>query len=234
MTDGDAASGTAPLATAALVPAGHAPDRPRLRGWFHAVAAVLFPVAGAWVVAQAPTAAERRPALVFVLGMSSVFVVSSSFHLGPWTGTRYRTMRRLDHSTNALAIAAAYTPFIAHCFAGTAEVALLVACWTLALLAVASRVIWIDAPARVAAGTYLGLGWVGIVLLPFVATRIDGTDLALALLGAALVTAGAVAYALGRPNPWPRWFGHHELFHLSALAGQCLLLYVVWRLFGST
>lgn len=212
-------------------PAGHAPDRPRLRGRIHRVAFWTFPVLGALVVADAPGWSYRWPALVFVAGMTGVFAVSSTFHLGSWNGASYLRMRRLDHSMNAVAIAAGYTPFLAYLFSGSARTALLVGYWSLALAVVASRVLWIHAPPKAAAASFLLLGWLGVLLLPAVARRIDPADLVLAFVAAGLFSVGAAIYALERPDPWPRTFGYHELFHLLALGGQVLLLYVVWRQF---
>jgi hemolysin III len=37
--------------------------------------------------------------------------------------------------------------------------------------------------------------------------------------GGVLYTLGGIVYALERPNPFPRWFGFHEVFHsLTILA----------------
>lgn len=229
-------AGAAPAGADAPGPgAGHATehpdDRPRLRGWIHRVALFTFPVAGIFVVLDAPTRAYRWPALVYVAGMTGVFFVSSSFHLGTWQGSRYTLMRRLDHSMNAVAIASGYTPFLAYCFSGTVRTALLVGYWSLTALAVASRVLWIHAPAKVVAASYLTLGWLGLLLLPFIAHRIAFSDLLLIFLAAVCFSVGAAIYAIERPDPWPRVFGFHEIFHALALAGQLILLFVVWRQF---
>ena len=32
-------------------------------------------------------------------------------------------------------------------------------------------------------------------------------------VGGGLYTLGGVVYGFKRPNPWPRWFGFHEVFH---------------------
>lgn len=202
-----------------------------VRGVLHRVALWTFPVVGLLVVIDAPTLAYRWPALVYVAGMSGVFAVSSSFHLGSWKGSRYTLMRRLDHSMNAVAIAAGYTPFLAYCFSGGVRVALLVGYWVLALLSVAGRVLWISAPPRMVAASYLALGWIGICLLPAVAHRIEPVDLALIFVAAACFSVGAAIYAIERPDPWPAVFGFHELFHALALCGQLILLLVVWRQF---
>jgi hemolysin III len=34
-----------------------------------------------------------------------------------------------------------------------------------------------------------------------------------------MYTAGGIVYGTKRPNPWPRWFGFHEVFHAFTLGG---------------
>jgi len=210
---------------------GHAQDRPRLRGWIHRVAMFTFPLLAALVVVDAPNWFYRWPAIVFGVGMTGVFAVSSTFHLGDWAPKRYTLMRRLDHSMNSVAIAAGYTPFLAYCFSGSVRIALLVGYWALTAIVVGSRVLWITAPPKMVAASYLTLGWLGILLLPFVARRLTAEELALVFASAAFFSVGAWIYARERPNPWPAVFGFHEVFHLLALVGQVTLLYVVWLQF---
>ena len=38
------------------------------------------------------------------------------------------------------------------------------------------------------------------------------------LVGGVLYSAGATIYALRRPDPWPRMFGFHEIFHALVIA----------------
>lgn len=38
------------------------------------------------------------------------------------------------------------------------------------------------------------------------------------ITGGILHTAGAAVYARQRPNPFPTWFGFHEIFHLFVVA----------------
>ncbi|MCB0997529.1 MAG: hemolysin III family protein, partial [Acidimicrobiales bacterium] len=40
----------------------------------------------------------------------------------------------------------------------------------------------------------------------------------LVLVGGVLHTLGAAVYATRRPDPWPTWFGFHEIFHLFTIA----------------
>jgi hemolysin III len=46
--------------------------------------------------------------------------------------------------------------------------------------------------------------------------------LAMLALGGVLYTLGAVVYAIRRPDPWPRVFGYHEVFHLLVIGGSAV------------
>ncbi|MEO8775804.1 MAG: hemolysin III family protein, partial [Candidatus Nanopelagicales bacterium] len=41
----------------------------------------------------------------------------------------------------------------------------------------------------------------------------------LIVVGGLLYSVGAAVYALKRPNPSPRWFGFHEVFHAFTIGG---------------
>ena len=67
-------------------------------------------------------------------------------------------------------------------------------------------------------GLYLALGWVAVGLMPDVLRRGGVAVLVLLAVGGLFYTAGALVYALRRPDPSPRWFGFHEVFHALTLA----------------
>ena len=48
---------------------------------------------------------------------------------------------------------------------------------------------------------------------PDLVDRLPGVPLGLLVAGGVLYSAGAVVYATRRPDPWPRTFGFHEVFH---------------------
>jgi len=58
-------------------------------------------------------------------------------------------------------------------------------------------------------------------------------ELWLIVLGGVAYTVGALVYAMKRPNPWPRTFGYHEIFHALTLVGAGLHLAAVLSILRS-
>jgi hemolysin III len=90
---------------------------------------------------------------------------------------------------------------------------LLIAIWSMTILGVGFRVFWIGAPRWLYTMIYVGMGWGALVYIQdFMAANL--TMMILILAGGLAYTIGAVVYALKRPNPFPKHFGFHEIFHL--------------------
>ena len=90
---------------------------------------------------------------------------------------------------------------------------MLASIWGGAFAGVAMSVAWITAPRVLVAASYVALGWVAIVTVPQMADRVGVAPVVLFAVGGLIYSIGAVVYALRRPNPWPRTFGFHEIFH---------------------
>jgi hemolysin III len=69
---------------------------------------------------------------------------------------------------------------------------------------------------------YVILGWLALVSAGELAARLSASPLALLVLGGVLYTLGGVVYAVRKPDPWPRVFGHLEVFHVLVIAGSAL------------
>jgi len=193
-------------------------ERPRLRGVFHQYAFFLSLVAGAVFVLGAPTSRARLAAAIFAATVSIMLGTSALYHRLPWTPRAKRRMRRLDHVAIFLLIAGTYTPFGLLVLSGSWRISVLAVVWSGALLAIVLQVSWIDSPTWIAAVLGIALGWVGVVTFPQLLDKAGIVPSALLLAGGLLYTAGAVVYALRRPNPRPLVFGFHEIFHLLVIA----------------
>ena len=101
---------------------------------------------------------------------------------------------------------------------GTIQVVVLVSVWAGAALGIAFALAWIDAPRLLVSGTYLAVGWAGVVAVPQILSEVGVAPFVLFVVGGILYSIGATVYAARRPDPWPRTFGFHELFHTLVIA----------------
>lgn len=201
-------------------PLGEATDalahavKPRLRGWIHLGSFPLAVLAGAVLVALAPTTTTRVATAVFAVSAALLFGVSALYHRGTWSPRVERVLKRLDHSNIFLIIAGTYTPFAVLLLEDGPARLLLSVIWVGALVGIAFRVFWVGAPRWLYVPAYIAMGWVAVAFLPEFLDGGGPVILALVVLGGVLYTLGAVVYGLKRPDPSPRWFGFHEIFHV--------------------
>ncbi|RJK97968.1 PAQR family membrane homeostasis protein TrhA [Vallicoccus soli] len=196
--------------------------KPRLRGWLHAGIFPLALVAGVVLVLLSPTPTARVATGVFALTAVLLFGVSAVYHRGTWRPRAAGTLKRLDHANIFLIIAGTYTPFGLLLLHDRGGRTLLWIVWTGALLGVAFRVLWIGAPRWLYTPVYIALGWVAAFYVPDILATGGAAVTTLLLAGGALYSIGAVVYGLRRPDPSPRWFGFHEVFHAFTLAAFAL------------
>src|SRR3984957_18143095 len=205
---------------------------PRLRGVSHAAAFFLAVVAAAMVVNLAPNGRATVAVAIYGAALAALFGGSAMYHRWPGPARFKPLLQRIDHSTIFVFIAASYTPIALIVLHGALAWMILAIAWTGAAAGVAFSLGWIDAPRSVHAGSYLTLGWLAVIALPQLLGELRVAPLVLLGAGGLLYSVGAVIYASQRPDPWPRTFGFHEIFHalvIVAAAAQYVAL-VGWLL----
>jgi hemolysin III len=206
---------------------------PRLRGWLHLGMAPVALAAGIVLVSLAPDTASRLAGAVYALTAALLFATSAVYHVGRWSGRSAGVLRRMDHCNIYLVIAGTYTPFVVLVLDGTPRTVLLWLIWGAASAGVLFKAGWVHAPRWLSTGLYLALGWAALLFIP---DLIAGTHVAtwtLLFVGGGLYSLGGVIYALRRPDPSPRWFGFHEIFHaLTIAAFICQYIAVSFVVYG--
>ncbi|HVQ88598.1 MAG TPA: hemolysin III family protein [Actinomycetes bacterium] len=199
---------------------GHVPEsvRPKLRGWLHLGAVPLSIVLGIVAVALAPAGKVRWAVVVYLITTVLLFAVSATYHRRVWGSRTEAVLKRLDHSNIYLFIAGSYTPFAVALLTGRQGEILLILVWTVAAFGVLFRVLWVGAPRPLYVALYIGLGWAAVAYLPALWRSGGAVVVILIMAGGLLYTFGAIVYAFKRPNPFPRWFGFHEVFHAMTIA----------------
>ncbi|WP_243337392.1 PAQR family membrane homeostasis protein TrhA [Anaeromyxobacter soli] len=208
--------------------APRAAEKPLLRGVSHEIAA--FVALAAWIALAlvSPSARARAAANVYGASLFTLFAVSALYHRPTWPPRARRWMRRLDHSAIFLLIAGTYTPFCL-VLGGARGEALLVIAWGGAALGILQSILWVRAPKPLIAVIYVLLGWVILPVMPALVARLGPGAIALLGAGGIAYSLGAVVYATRRPDPFPRVFGYHEIFHALVVVAAGLHLAVTAR-----
>jgi len=192
--------------------------KPRLRGWLHAAITPLALAAGVVLIVLSPTLTTRVGSAVFAGTALLLFAVSAIYHRGTWSPRVWARLRRLDHSNIFLLIAGSYTPFTLILLDGKDRVVLLVLVWTGAVLGAVFRMLWTDAPRWLYVPIYVAMGWAAIFYADQFSSAGPKAVIVLIVVGGGLYTLGGLVYGLKRPNPFPQWFGFHEVFHSFVVA----------------
>ena len=174
---------------------------------------------------------------MYGVAAATLFGVSATYHRSPPGSRRKGLLARLDHMSILLLIAGTYTPLAALALRGWTRLSVLAVIWAGAAGGIVARLIWRPAwrpaPRWLSTSLFIGLGWVALFVLPQLLRGAGALVLALILAGGILYSLGAVVYARKRPNPSPRWFGFHEVFHaitiLAYLTQYAAVSLVVYR-----
>ena len=206
----------------------HLPLVPRWRGRMHQVAFIVSIPLGLVLVALAGSAEARVAAVIYSAGVCGLYGTSAAYHRGRWSPSARRWMRRLDHSMIFVLIAATYTPFALLVLDGTASVALMVGVWAGAGLGLLLGLTGLAEKPGVGITLYIVLGWVAVLAFPALIRELSVPEMVLMVIGGVVYTIGAIGLGTRWPDPSPKVFGYHEIWHVMTLiAGICLGV-VVW------
>jgi hemolysin III len=200
----------------------HGLVKPLLRGRLHLGALFVAVPAVIVLIVIARGATATMSAAVYGTTLVALFAISSAYHRFDPQSRWCRVLRRLDHAMIYLLIAGSYTPFAAVAIGGKLGVALIATVWSLALLGVALKLRWFDRTHGVGSALYIGIGWLAIVAAPAMIHRVSGISLTLLVLGGIAYTGGAIILGTRRPDPFPRVFGYHEVWHALTIAAAAL------------
>jgi hemolysin III len=202
-----------------VVSDGFAPTaelKPSWRGWIHAGTFPLAVALGIVLVCLADGWFAKLMSGVFFASSLLLFGGSALYHRFNWSPRVKLALKRLDHANIFVLIAGTYTPVATLALPMPQSVILVSLVWGGALLGIAFRLFWINAPRWLYVPLYLLLGWAALMYVGDLFAS-AATSMILVFVGGAFYTIGAVVYGLKRPNPWPAHFGFHEIFHACTL-----------------
>jgi len=195
--------------------------KPRLRGVFHELGFYSAVACAIPLVITADPGKARISAIVFSVCLAGCFGASAIYHRPTWTPVVRSRLARVDHAGVYLLIAGTYTPFGLLVLSRDWAIPVLAVVWTGTAIAITLKLCWPGVPKRVSAAIGIVLGWVGVAAISQI-LKLPVPAVVLVLVGGVAYTLGAVVYARRRPDPAPKVFGYHELFHvLTLVAAAC-------------
>ncbi len=206
--------------------------RPLLRGVSHVAGFFVALVAITVLTIQAAAALQLVASLVYGVGLALALGTSALYHRVRWSPRAFARIRNLDHSMIFVLIASSCTPFALIAMHGMARIGVLVGIWTFAIVGIVLRWSWHDQPRWLQVGLYIGMGWACASLLPAM-REMSPVVLTLAVIGGVLYTIGGLVYLFKFPNPLPKVFGFHEVFHALVVAAATCHFLAVWPLITS-
>ena len=197
-----------------------AEPRPLLRGTMHLGMAIGAPFLLVALLLIADSPREYVSGAIYAATLIGLYTTSASYHLLPWPAMARRTVMRLDHSMIFALIAGTYTPFCLLVIGDAWGISMLSVVWSLAGAGILLKVFWPSAPRWLSVALYVGLGWLSLVAAVPLVDALGMRNASVLALGGVLYTVGGIAYGLRWPDPSPRVFGYHEVFHLLVIAGS--------------
>ena len=195
----------------------HLAPKPFFRGWSHIIAFVAAITLCPILISSSDQG--RELATFYSIAVVVLFGVSSLYHGFSWSARVHDLLRRLDHATIFVAIAANYTPISWYVLPRSAAVTVLLAVWIGALLGVLVMIFWPTAPQVTLVTLFIIVGWSALIVIHEFWMALSTSGFTLLLLGGAFHTIGAIVYATKKPDPWPKIFGFHETFHFCVICG---------------
>ncbi|MCA1933422.1 MAG: hemolysin III family protein [Calditerrivibrio sp.] len=170
------------------------------------------------------TMAENDPIKIFSLfifgiSVALLYISSGLYHLVPKKSELKYLFKRLDHIMIFVLISGSYTPFCLIVIKGGIGWSMFVSLWIITILGIFFKIFWIHAPRLLYTSIYLIMGWVGVVAIYPLYTKLNLMGISWLISGGILYTVGAIVYALKKPDPFPKIFGFHEIWHIFVILG---------------
>ncbi len=168
---------------------------------------------------------------IFMLSMIMLYGASATYHSVNLSGKSLRIFRKIDHMMIFVLIAGSYTPVCMIVLGGREGFTLLAVVWSIAIVGMAIKALWITCPKWFSSILYIAMGWVCVFVFGKLFHTLPVAAFLWLLAGGIIYTVGGIIYALKLPifNAKHAYFGSHEIFHLFCMAGSICHFIFMYR-----
>ncbi|MDO8420380.1 MAG: hemolysin III family protein [Rubrivivax sp.] len=176
-----------------------------------------------WHAVRDGTVADVVAASIFAGTMILLYLVSTVYHAVP-AGRAKFWLNRLDHAAIFVFIAGSYTPFTLGVLRGGWGWALFGVVWAMAAVGVLVKLMNRLKHPWLSTGLYVTMGWVAVVAVVPLFSRMPGPGLAWLIAGGLSYTLGAAVFLFDHRIRYA-----HFVFHLFVLGGSaCHFFAALW------
>jgi hemolysin III len=204
--------------------------KPLMRGYLHQAAFFSVLIACTLLISHSHGTRAEVANIIYSITLVGLYAISALYHSPLWGHHAYAIMRRIDHSAIFALIAGSATPICVLGLKGKVGQELLTLIWAFAIVGMVITLFWTHAPKWIRAILYLITGWLAAPYFPDIAAALGQTNIQLLIIGGIIYTVGALIYAFKWPNPFPRVFGYHEIFHAFVIIASGFHFAVIYRL----
>lgn len=167
---------------------------------------------------------------IFILTMILLYFSSTIYHSIDSTETVNRRLRKMDHMMISVMIAGSYTPVCLIVLHNRLGYALCGLVWSVGLLGILLKALWITCPKWVSSVLYIGMGWLCVLAFVPLFHALPAAGFGWLLAGGIIYTVGGVIYGLKVPLFDKRhlYFGSHEIFHIFVMLGSACHFIVMY------
>jgi hemolysin III len=204
--------------------------KPLARGYIHLAAFFITICACTILVLYSNGACAIFASIIYSVSLIGQYGVSALYHTRMWSRQKYLLLRRIDHAAIFILIAGTATPICLLKLKNTSGLQLLSIFWLVAIIGMLMTTTWTHVPKWARSLLYLTMGWIGILYFPEIKSSLDTTNIQLLVIGGVTYTLGALIYAFKWPDPFPRVFGYHEVFHVLVVLGSGFHFYLNYNI----
>ncbi len=192
---------------------------PRLRGVSHELAVVPVAAIGVFAVLAAEGRLAATALAAHVVMLLLLLSTSAIYHRHCSTERGRTRARRADHAAIFGLIAGSYVPISLLGVPRWVGVPVLVAACAVALGGARLKMGLELGQDRFHSWMYAALASGGVLLLPWLVRDVGLFTVMWIVMGGAAYAVGGIVLIRKRPNPWPRTYGFHEIWHTAVLMG---------------
>lgn len=196
--------------------------KPYYRGVLHSYAFFAAIPAVIYLLTYSATWPIFWSMLIYSISLLGLLGTSSLYHRLQWTPSAERAMGTIDRTMIYIFIAGSFTPFAVLAMTGIIPIVLLSVLWGSVLMGAIINIFWLNVPRWVHSALYIAISWACIVSVPQLWSNLGGFALLWLMVGGIIYTIGGIIYGIKRPDPLPKVFGFHEVFHVFVTAGVAI------------